>query len=593
VSFGEPISQAPIVKAALNFIKLAWKKADKTDVRNLVLSPFIRGYNDEIEARHRLATKIDLIGETKVSLGGTGRASDCPKVLSKGIGLFMSSLHDNPDTGLMSTWVSTYLHSLEALGWPYGREVNSTEYQQLKKFKSTLQEIAGLDSIFGYVGYTESFVLINLYCNQAVFHAETASSPINVLGILEAAGMQYDHVYFLDMTNKTWPQSGNPSPFLPLALQEVEQMPHASTSKELVFCQKMHARITQPAKTVVYGYSKFDEYGKVEPSCFVSGEPLPLDMLKEPEVKYEVSEYQRFALEEFTDPLVPLMEKDVRGGVGVLKAQKGCAFKAFAKYRLGLKDTQEQNIGLSHAEQGDIIHSALQTVWAELKTQDALLEIDPHKLNDLIIDGIDHGFFMLSRGHQLDEQLIQMETLRINTLLKEWLEMEKERAPFIVEETEVGGNAELGGMSIKYRKDRKDRMFDQETGEYVGSMIIDYKKGLSKLSGMGEALTDPQLPIQAMFDKDDISAVAYGQVRRGEAKLVGVGKKAFDIGVKDLKKAAYHMKAKPDWKELKTDWTEKLEEIAVTFVNGANSVNPLSISECTFCQFANTCKHHA
>ena len=76
-------------------------------------------------------------------------------------------------------------------------------------------------------------------CEETVFQAEAPQAPIQVLGALEAAGMQFDAVWLLGMDDQSWPPSAAPNPLLPARLQRELGMPHASAQRELLFARHL------------------------------------------------------------------------------------------------------------------------------------------------------------------------------------------------------------------------------------------------------------------------------------------------------------------------------------------------------------------
>ena len=61
---------------------------------------------------------------------------------------------------------------------------------------------------------------------------------------------------------------------------------------------------------------------------------------------------------------VPFRQDSVQGGSGVLTSQSQCPFKAFATARLGAKDWEPAEVGLSAIQRGQILHAVLHSIWA-------------------------------------------------------------------------------------------------------------------------------------------------------------------------------------------------------------------------------------
>ena len=54
---------------------------------------------------------------------------------------------------------------------------------------------------------------------QTLFQPEAPDVPIQVLGVLESAGLEFDHLWVMGLTDEAWPIPARPNPFIPVALQ--------------------------------------------------------------------------------------------------------------------------------------------------------------------------------------------------------------------------------------------------------------------------------------------------------------------------------------------------------------------------------------
>ena len=72
------------------------------------------------------------------------------------------------------------------------------------------------------------------------------------------------------------------------------------------------------------------------------------------------------------DPL-PLSQPQVRGGSRVFAHQAACPFRAFAEHRLVARPLERLQVGLGPMRSGTLMHRALELLWRELRTQQALL----------------------------------------------------------------------------------------------------------------------------------------------------------------------------------------------------------------------------
>ena len=102
----------------------------------------------------------------------------------------------------------------------------------------------------------------------------------------------------------------------------------------------------------------------------------------------------------------------------------------------------------------------------------------------------------------------------LEKLAREWLELERRRAPFQVSAIEEQRDLEVAGLQFQSRIDRMDKLADG------GHVLIDYKSGrmLSPRQWEGPRPDDPQLPLYAVAAPEQLAAVVFAKVRTGEMR---------------------------------------------------------------------------
>ena len=73
--------------------------------------------------------------------------------------------------------------------------------------------------------------------------------PIQVVGVLESAQLEFDHLWVLGLSDDTWPRPARPNPLLPLELQRSRGVPRASAEWELAFARRAQAEWLRAAPT--------------------------------------------------------------------------------------------------------------------------------------------------------------------------------------------------------------------------------------------------------------------------------------------------------------------------------------------------------
>ena len=142
----------------------------------------------------------------------------------------------------------------------------------------------------------------------------------------------------------------------------------------------------------------------------------------------------------------PLENGDIRGGTGVLQAQSDCPFRAYATQRLGAADLTPPRPGLDARDRGSLLHQALEFflaraarprlpfwLWAAMNSIIESTSRLPRRLSSTP-NAIGWGMSPAS-------QALEAECLK--QAMNDWLDLEKQREPFRVNQLEAKVYIEL------------------------------------------------------------------------------------------------------------------------------------------------------
>ncbi len=210
---------------------------------------------------------------------------------------------------------------------------------------------------------------------------------MQVLGMLEAAGLRFDYLWVMGLHDGRWPASPRPNPFIPLPLQRAAGLPHSSQERELQVARTLTDRILAGADQVVVSFPerRDDEELRLSPLIdgFSPADPEALRLWPASTWRDIVHDSARLIpLPE--DPAPPLGNAAVSGGSAILKYQAACPFRAFAQLRLGARALGQAVTGLSAIARGSLIHQVLEKVWRVLGTRRRLVAMDTAGLEALI-----------------------------------------------------------------------------------------------------------------------------------------------------------------------------------------------------------------
>ena len=599
ISLGAPLRDYPIVHSALNILSLVADPLPLATIGNLLRSPFLGLAQTEASRRAQLDAALRETGRPEISLRRLQRAADargtdgqpahsaCPLLL-KLLRAFEQARRALPHRQSLSDWARSSTTLLRALGWPGERALSSAEYQAIGAWEDALCALAALDRVEPELRASEALSRLRRI-TAAVFQPEAADAPIQILGVLEAAGGSFDHLWIMGMHDEAWPRAARPNPLLPAVMQRVTGVPHASAQRELEYARNVTRRLLASAPETIVSHPMRDG----DRDLFASPLIASLAKISVDELKvftgddWAANIYRSVDaadIEVLVDDVGPAFATPARapGGTALLRDQAACPFRAFARHRLGAQAIEEPTPGLDPRARGSLAHDALQRLWFELQNHDALCALTPRQLQTLVARAAAAAVEQtrVRRGEYGQQEFYRIERERLETLLTDWLEVEKHRAPFEVSSLEDKQVLDVTGLLLNTRVDRIDRTPD---GRYI---VIDYKTGKPQsLPWFEPRMDEPQLPLYSAFGAhaQNCAAVLFAYVKQGAMTYRGV---AQDAGLATGVKAFADDKACRDyatWNEILAGWKRALTALADEIKQGHAAVDPR--------QYPRTCEH--
>ncbi|WP_328799332.1 PD-(D/E)XK nuclease family protein [Sediminihaliea albiluteola] len=599
-STGWPLAEVPLVRDALLALNMSRNQLNVNELLSLLRSRFVNLPDKHSALGQKFIVRLFDQGLEQMP-AATVRNLACQVTLGEQRGLalgeILQCIAQRRELGQRmrpSQWLEHFDAVLQLWAWPGPSSLDSLEYQQLEQWQSMLESYAAYDMVCDHLDLPGALKLLAQCCAETMFQAQTSDSSIQVLGPLEAAGLSFDHLWLAGMQASQWPAPARPNPLLPMALQRRCGMPHASAEREWDYSSKLLAQYRRSSGQLYASYSRELNGAPELPSALLNdfewGDmPVP-DALPEQWLKIWEQRDMEF-LEDHQAPAVSELElSSIKGGSGLIEDQSNCAFRAFAKRRLSVQSLSEPSLALSASERGVVMHDALYALWGELGSAKGLLAVDDAKQAEIIERAVAAAVAAVpeSRRSAVGEAYLAQESAYLAQLLSEWLEVERERADFVVSAREQEASFELKGLPMTLRVDRIDTLADGS------QMIIDYKSSpCSKSSWLGERPSQPQLPLYGMVSTEAVGALAFAQVRPRECQYTGIGdSEAADAakGIEvDIAKAMRGKAPCQDWQDLRSYWQDCLERLAEDFLSGAAMVDPQPNS-CTWCGLQALCR---
>ena len=593
ISLGESLASYPLVNAAFLVLELAGREIDFERVSWLIRSPFFAGADSELAQRAQLDARLRERAEPIVTLERllaliAREDAGCP-ILAQRLGA-LAEFRKNRLFGRQapSAWAHAISEALILVGFPGERGLESTEFQALARWHEAVADLAALDRVVPGTGYTDAISRLRRMATDLLFQPQTPEVPIQVLGELEAAGMEFEHLWVMNLADETWPRGARPNPFLPVELQRTAGMPQGSAAGMLELARRLTSAWLSCAGEVVLSHPLREDDREFKPSPLIAA--VPEQVLALPEyANYRDAVHDLRRIEQCEDRQAPpLGGPAAEGGTAIIRDHAACPFRAFALHRLHAGSLNVPHAGLDATERGVLTHRVLAQVWAMLKTRSALDVIGAGELDALIGAAAEEAITRKRRDRPtvLSGRFAGIEKRRIARLAREWLELEKRRDAFTVLATEDKRRVEIGGLALNARLDRVD-----ETGN-GRRIVIDYKTGKSSPGAMlGPRPDEPQLPLYVVGAEPEAAAVAFGQVRTGEMRFAALARdedllpdaKAFS----QTRYGAQH----GSWRDLTAAWRTELARIAAGFAAGEASVDPKKYPHtCRLCDVKPFCR---
>lgn len=592
LSLGEPLTAYPLVDAAFLILALAGREMPFERASQLIRSPFIAGGEAEFAARARLDVQLRRRAEPAITLERLKSLAAGPD-WAPGLARLLDTLAEFRKARLFglqapSAWGRAFSDLLALAGFPGERSLDSAEYQALKKWHAVLAEFAQLEGVVPKMRFGEAVARLRRMAADTAFQPESPDVPIQVLGVLESAGCEFDHLWVMGLSADAWPLATHPNPFLPVVLQRAAGIPEASAEASL----ELDRRITQgwlaSAAEVVVSHPSRDGDRELDPSPLIAAiAERPMDLPTHPSWRDVL--FGSRCVERAEEGSAPAFASgESTGGSGLLRDQAACPFRAFAVHRLGSEGLETPHAGLDALERGSLVHRVLASAWEQLETRHALDATPDADLRALLDKAAEEavGRQRRDRPATLDGRFAEIEKRRLARLAHDWLQVERGRGDFSVFAIEAKRAIQVGGLRLNGRLDRVDETADGQR------IVIDYKTGAPSAGAwLGERPDEPQLPLYLTAAEPGATAIAFAQVRANDMKFVALsaGKDVLP-GTRTLPDGRLR-RAAESWDAQVAAWRAELERLARDFAAGRAAVDPKP-GACDHCDQKPLCRIH-
>jgi len=595
VSAGFALSDQPLVKTGLLLLNLKANKISLEELHFIKNTPFVE-WGRYRQAIQFFLQQLCVNARKNYSISFLLKSieeNDQPKkleILKKRLQLVEKvSKKMLPITQQIEQWKQ----SLSIWGWAEFNGLNEFEIQAKNTFLNLIADCCLLGDLYDKISSKEAIDFLNQSSKQLAFQIASDRTNVHILGVLEASGLQFDHLVVVGFNANNWPQKNKINPFLPLDLQRRKNMPGSSAEREFEYARDLSSSLLRSAKHIIVTSSDSDTTNTLATAPFFSHLPqAEVSDFIEP-VNDSIPESDYIWVE---DSNIDLSTVEIRGGAYLLSDYAKCPFKSIATYQLKLSGYQSPDVGVEPKTKGSWLHETMELVWKALATQKTLLEMPQPELEKLVQDSLQsalqkHQAYLLATT---ETEIIELEKNKLTLLIFEWLNIEKERADFEVHQLEAEYELDIEQLSLKFRVDRIDSNAKQELE------IIDYKTGKTEVKNwFGVRPTEAQMPAYILAMREQkISGLNYARLKTGEVAQSGLSfgsddKTIYQVehGLKEKKSASLKGSNIRNFDDLVEQWQKSLARIATGISNGYMSVSPKDKNQsCLYCDYKAICR---
>ncbi len=597
VSLGGALSAVALVAFLLRSIRLTLVSVEFEEASAVLRSPYFAGASHERDARDLVDAQVRRRCQRSVDFE---RVFEAAQASARECGVEVAQLLAGLRTLSQwrrqhatrsrrpSEWASAFaqlLQSISAFAAGGDRSLDSAEYQALARWHELLAEFAALDRTAGRLTAAAAIGKLERIAGETMFQPEGGSPPVQVLGVLEANALTFDHLWIMGLTADAWPPPSKPNPLLPIELQRAAGMPGAGAAAELHRVRRQLQQLLQSAPEVIVSHATTDADRKLSPSPLIASfEPWQAP----PRAARLIDAITAAALTSSPDALAPPLRPTMplRGGAAVLQNQAACPFRAFAIHRLNARAIESPHDGFDYRERGQLVHDTLAAFWTALPepTRDVLAATPEQQRRALLGAAADAAQLRLQRRRgKLSAALTELESARLVRVIEQWLQYEiATRSVFCVVAIEDARTMHVGPLTLAARLDRVDECLDGSR------IVIDYKTGGAKNVGwLDERPDEPQLPLYLVASEPTARGIALARVRAGDVGLSGFAAEPDLLPGRSNQWTGRYAR----WDALVDHWSIVLERLAVQFAAGEAAVDPKRLPQtCRYCDLPTLCR---
>ncbi|MCB1844634.1 MAG: PD-(D/E)XK nuclease family protein, partial [Halioglobus sp.] len=566
VSYGQRLSDFPAVVTAMKALSFAAGGLRSPNISLLLRTRFLGGDDRAGCSRLELALRSmpDRLWHPAMLLDALSAASAGAEtsVWSARMQLIAAEHARRNECLAPSVWAERIDTLLGGIGWPGIAGPDSEEFQLINRWRQLLNELAQLGAV--QPGLTLPAAVSHLFriAGETLYQPEAPAGGLSVIGLLEAAGMEFDYLWIGGMDSSRWPPSGHPLALLNRNLQREIGMPDATPADTLGFAKRTLSRLCDSSSEVQISWARNDGDTELLPSptlCLSTDAKPGGDEGDPGRYAARLPGHANLALLH-PDTAPPVSNSEhIRGGARTVQRMREEPFSAFVTGRLAASPLERFQAGLTPRLRGISLHDALYSLLKDKPTRSDIRNWDENARRDLSERAA--WMALAGIGKYADEvlrELLKLEKSRLQRLLSDFLAAECERDDFSIDTLEQQLFLQRGAVRLTLRIDRVDRLADGS------KLIVDYKSGATRafMDTRKGVPANAQLSVYASAIDAEIGGLALINIDsreisfQGEGGSIGTGKIDAD-----------------EWPAVLKSWCGEVDALLLRFAAGETGVN--------------------
>ncbi len=441
------------------------------------------------------------------------------------------------------------------------------------------------------VNWSAALAEVGRLAGQTPFQPKSGIARLQIMGLLESAGVPLDAVRILGLNDRVLPERLKPNPMLPRAWQADQRVGLGSVDEIDARAERLWRNWLDLCGDLSISFARDEDGAALRLSPLAMH--LPVQQSEPPDRQQVAVPAAANLTSDERLPARPALPGGKPLSARTLEDQAHCPRRAAATL-LNLKEWPEHAVGIPARVRGTLVHAVLAAIGnarllahrrSEQPLSDVqLIEVARHALDVCIEE-------QAAQRPRVAPMVWNVESSRVMTLVDKVLRLERTRSGFAVVAVEVELREREFEQDFRLRVDR----VDQSVADGEIRVVFDYKTGKVArgdwfADGSSRRLAAPQLPLYALILSQDVAAApvrALGYIVVGddeEPRFVGVGEDPTISSTKTAKKD-------PAWDLLVTTWREQLGQLVSEIQAGVAELAPLKgRSTCRYCTFGAFCR---